>query len=104
MDKNVKKNIESSMQRGFIPPRGSNSSGSGMSASQSSERTGFNKQGGSVTDNHSLRADTGRTMGSSTKDSKHGIHTDRSSSRRTESRRSGSMGSESRDKSNRKNV
>ena len=45
----------------------------------------------------------GRTMGAATKDSRHGIHTDRSASRRTESRRDGSMGSESRPKSQRKN-
>ena len=45
----------------------------------------------------------GRTMGAATKDSRHGIHTDRSASRRTESRRDGSMGSESKSKSQRKN-
>lgn len=45
-----------------------------------------------------------RTMGSATKDSKHGLHTDHGASRRTESRRDGSMGSESKSKSNRKNV
>ena len=45
----------------------------------------------------------GRTMGAATKDSRHGIHTDRSASRRTESRRDGSMGSESKPKSQRKN-
>ena len=49
------------------------------------------------------RPEFGRTMGAATKDSRHGIHTDRSASRRTESRRDGSMGSESRPKSQRKN-
>ncbi len=50
------------------------------------------------------RASTGRTMGTATKDNRHGLHTDRSTSRRTESRRQGSMGSESKSKRMRKNV
>jgi hypothetical protein len=45
-----------------------------------------------------------RTMGAATKDAKHGLHTDHSASRRSESRRAGSMGSESKAKSNRKNI
>jgi hypothetical protein len=53
---------------------------------------------GSVT-----KPEFGRTMGAATKDNRHGIHTDRSASRRTESRRDGSMGSESKPKSQRKN-
>ena len=50
------------------------------------------------------RAATGRTIGSATKDNRHGLATDRSTSRRTESRRQGSMGSESKSKRMRKNV
>ena len=46
----------------------------------------------------------GRTMGSATKDGRHGIHTDHGASRRTESRRGGSQGSESKSKSARKNI
>jgi hypothetical protein len=49
------------------------------------------------------KPELGRTMGAATKDNRHGIHTDRSASRRTESRRDGSMGSESKPKSQRKN-
>jgi hypothetical protein len=49
-------------------------------------------------------AATGRTIGSATKDERHGVHTDHGTSRRTESRRQGSMGSESKSKSQRKNV
>lgn len=64
-----------------------------------SNKAGKNTDKGSVT-----KPEFGRTMGASTKDSKHGIHTDRSTSRRTESRRDGSMGSESKAKSQRKNV
>ena len=47
---------------------------------------------------------TGKMPGSGTKDNRHGLHTDHSTSRRTESRRQGSMGSESKSKSNRKNI
>ena len=46
----------------------------------------------------------GRMMGAASKDSRHGLHTDRSTNRRTDSRRQGYMGSESRGKENRKNV
>ena len=46
----------------------------------------------------------GRTLGSATKNNRHGLATDRSTSRRTESRRQGYMGSESKNKSARKNV
>lgn len=63
-----------------------------------SNRMGRETNKGTVT-----RSDIGRTMGAATKDSRHGIHTDRSTSRRTESRRDGSMGSESKPKSQRKN-
>jgi hypothetical protein len=59
-----------------------------------------------------LSGDTGRvdkggmprTMGAATKDAKHGLHTDHGTSRRSESRRDGSMGRESKMKMNRKNV
>jgi len=50
------------------------------------------------------RAATGRTIGSATKDDRHGLNTDHDTSRRTESRRQGSMGSESKSKSHRKNI
>jgi len=50
------------------------------------------------------RASTGRTIGSATKDARHGLNTDHGTSRRTESRRQGSMGSESKSKRMRKNV
>gem|GEM_PF-2468592 len=49
-------------------------------------------------------AATGRTIGSATKDDRHGLHTDHGVSRRTESRRQGYMGSESKSKSHRKNI
>ncbi|HEY3875525.1 MAG TPA: hypothetical protein VGM92_08605 [Candidatus Kapabacteria bacterium] len=49
------------------------------------------------------RASTGRTVGAATKDNRHGLHTDHGTSRRTESRRQGSMGSESKSKEQRKN-
>jgi hypothetical protein len=63
-----------------------------------SNRMGRHTDKGTVT-----KPEFGRTMGAATKDSRHGIHTDRSASRRTESRRDGSMGSESKPKSQRKN-
>jgi hypothetical protein len=63
-----------------------------------SSKMGRHTDKGNVT-----KPEFGRTMGAATKDSRHGIHTDRSASRRTESRRDGSMGSESRPKSQRKN-
>ncbi len=50
------------------------------------------------------RGAVGRTMGSATKNNRHGLATDRSISRRTESRRQGYMGSESKRKSGQKNV
>ena len=50
------------------------------------------------------RPGRGRALGAATKDSRHGVHTDHTASRRSESRRDGSMGRESQAKSNRKNV
>jgi hypothetical protein len=46
----------------------------------------------------------GRMIGAATKDNRHGLHTDHSPNQRSESRRQGYMGSENRDKSQRKNV
>ncbi len=45
-----------------------------------------------------------RTVGAATKDNRHGLATDRSTSRRTESRRQGYMGRESKSRAMRKNV
>ena len=46
----------------------------------------------------------GRMVGAATKDNMHGLHTDHTASRRSESRRQGSMGRESKGKENRKNI
>jgi hypothetical protein len=46
----------------------------------------------------------GRMMGAASKDMRHGLHTDHAASRRSESRRQGYMGSESKGKENRKNI
>ena len=50
------------------------------------------------------RARIGRTLGAATKDNRHGLHTDHTASRRSESRRQGYMGSESKGKQNRENI
>lgn len=63
-----------------------------------------NRMGRDTDDGQVTSPDRGRTMGAATKDNRHGIHTDRSTSRRTESRRDGSMGSESKSKTRRKNL
>ncbi len=50
------------------------------------------------------RAATGRTLGSATKDARHGLNTDHGTSRQSESRRQGSIGSESKGKRMRKSI
>jgi len=45
-----------------------------------------------------------RAMGAATKDNRHGVHTDHTDSRRSESRRDGHMGRESQSKQHRKNI
>ena len=75
-----------------------------MKNADSKESSAKSRMAGMTSSGDARRGDTGRTLGAATKDSRHGVNTDRSTSRRTESRRTGSMCSESKPKSQRKNI
>ncbi|HWF43592.1 MAG TPA: hypothetical protein VG537_03015 [Candidatus Kapabacteria bacterium] len=89
-------------QKGMNPAR--ESSMHNQYVSRSEEESARNNSAKETLHGASRRATSGRTLGSATKDNRHGVHTDHTTSRRTESRRQGYMGSESKGKQNRKNI
>jgi len=95
-----KNGIES--KKGMNPAR--ESSMRNRYVSRSEEESARNNSAKETLHGASRRANTGRTLGAATKDNRHGLHTDHTTSRRTESRRQGYMGSESKGKQNRKNI